>query len=211
MKYVCKICGYIYNEAKEKLPFAELPDSWVCPLCGAKKSDFYVQDEEQETLVKSEHVEFDEDMLKLSSGQLSALFSNLARGSEKQYKPEVQKKFITLSNYFKNISGDSVFTFEEVKEKLQDDIEKGYENIKLVAGKEHDRGALRVTVWGEKVSRILKTLIERYEKEGEEFLEGKDIWVCTTCGFVYIGNEAPQLCPVCKVPDWQFEKIEGRA
>ena len=30
-------------------------------------------------------------------------------------------------------------------------------------------------------------------------------------GFVYIGDEAPELCPVCKVPAWKFEKIEGRA
>lgn len=41
-------------------------------------------------------------------------------------------------------------------------------------------------------------------------LEGTNIWVCTTCGFVYIGEQAPELCPVCKVPAWKFEKIEGR-
>ena len=40
MKYICQICGYVYDDAKEKVPFAELPDSWKCPLCGAAKSDF---------------------------------------------------------------------------------------------------------------------------------------------------------------------------
>ena len=40
MKYVCQICGYVYDDAKEKVPFAELPDDWKCPLCGAAKSDF---------------------------------------------------------------------------------------------------------------------------------------------------------------------------
>ena len=34
MKYVCQICGYVYDDAKEKVPFAELPDDWKCPLCG---------------------------------------------------------------------------------------------------------------------------------------------------------------------------------
>jgi rubredoxin len=47
-KYVCKICGYIYDPAegdpgssiKPGTPFEELPDSWVCPVCGAPKSEF---------------------------------------------------------------------------------------------------------------------------------------------------------------------------
>lgn len=34
-------------------------------------------------------------------------------------------------------------------------------------------------------------------------------------GMVYIqkgsiGDQAPELCPVCKVPAWKFEKVEGR-
>lgn len=28
MRYVCQICGYVYDEAKEKVPFSELPDTW---------------------------------------------------------------------------------------------------------------------------------------------------------------------------------------
>ena len=39
MRYVCSICGYVYDEA-ENTPWAELPDDWKCPLCGAAKSDF---------------------------------------------------------------------------------------------------------------------------------------------------------------------------
>ena len=40
-------------------------------------------------------------------------------------------------------------------------------------------------------------------------LAGQEIWVCTTCGFVWIGEAPPELCPVCKVPAWKFEKAEG--
>lgn len=36
-KYVCKICGYVYDGA---IPFEELPDTWTCPVCGAPKSQF---------------------------------------------------------------------------------------------------------------------------------------------------------------------------
>ena len=36
-QYVCKVCGYVYDG---KVPFEELPDDWVCPLCGVGKSEF---------------------------------------------------------------------------------------------------------------------------------------------------------------------------
>ena len=55
---------------------------------------------------------------------------------------------------------------------------------------------------------MLKSLLSRYQREGEKMLENTGVWVCTICGFVYIGNEPPELCPVCKVPPWKFEKIE---
>jgi rubredoxin len=50
-KYVCSVCGYIYDEA-EGIPddgiapgtlFADLPEGWVCPICGAEKSEFEEQ------------------------------------------------------------------------------------------------------------------------------------------------------------------------
>ena len=47
-KYKCNVCGYVYDPAlgdpdggiKPQTPFEELPDDWVCPVCGANKSDF---------------------------------------------------------------------------------------------------------------------------------------------------------------------------
>ena len=46
--YVCQICGYIYNPENGDpengvaagTPFGQLPDDWVCPVCGASKGDF---------------------------------------------------------------------------------------------------------------------------------------------------------------------------
>ena len=52
-KYVCSVCGFVYDEVKG-IPEAgiapgtkweDLPDDWVCPLCGAEKSEFEKQDE----------------------------------------------------------------------------------------------------------------------------------------------------------------------
>lgn len=50
-KYVCVACGYVYDPAKGDpqndiapgTPFEKLPDSWVCPECGAPKTDFEPQ------------------------------------------------------------------------------------------------------------------------------------------------------------------------
>ena len=38
--YVCDICGYRYDESKEKVLWEDLPEDWVCPLCGVGKDQF---------------------------------------------------------------------------------------------------------------------------------------------------------------------------
>ena len=39
-KFRCKICGHIYDEAKEGVKFEDLPDDWKCPLCKVGKNMF---------------------------------------------------------------------------------------------------------------------------------------------------------------------------
>lgn len=94
---------------------------------------------------------------------------------------------------------------------IEADLSERYPGLTAAALEAHDRGTRRICVWGEKVARMVQSLLNRYEQEGEAFLEENDVWVCTVCGFIYVGKSAPTLCPVCKVPDWKFEKIEGRA
>lgn len=51
MKYVCNVCGYVYDPQlgdpdsgiAPGTPFEKLPDNWVCPVCGASKSEFKKQ------------------------------------------------------------------------------------------------------------------------------------------------------------------------
>ena len=45
MKYKCTVCGYIYDEEKEGVRFEELPEEWVCPLCGVGKELFELVEE----------------------------------------------------------------------------------------------------------------------------------------------------------------------
>lgn len=47
-KYRCRYCSHIYDEAlgdpdsgiKPGTRFADIPDDWICPECGAAKSDY---------------------------------------------------------------------------------------------------------------------------------------------------------------------------
>ena len=211
MKYICQICGYVYDDAKEKVPFEELPDDWKCPLCGASKSDFKPEANGDEKKVVTAIEPMEADLEKLSAGQLAALCSNLARGCEKQYKQEEAGLFKQLADYFTAVvPAVNDASVEKLAKELQTDADN-YAAVRATADANADRGAARVCVWGEKVTRMLSSLVNRYLNEGEAMLKDTNIWVCTTCGFVYIGDTPPQLCPVCKVPDWKFEKIEGRA
>lgn len=211
MKYVCQICGYVYDDAKEKVPFEDLPDDWKCPLCGAAKSDFKPEENGDEKKVVTAIEPMETDLEKLSAGQLAALCSNLARGCEKQYKQEEADLFMQLADYFTAVVPEvNDASVEKLAKELQTDADN-YAAVRAIADANADRGAARVCVWGEKVTRMLSSLVNRYLNEGEAMLKDTDIWVCTTCGFVYIGDTPPELCPVCKVPDWKFEKIEGRA
>lgn len=47
-KYECTVCGYVYDPAEGDIEngiapgtkFEDLPEDWVCPVCGVGKSEF---------------------------------------------------------------------------------------------------------------------------------------------------------------------------
>ncbi len=47
-RWECLVCGWVYDEDKGDedsgiaagTKFGDLPDDWVCPMCGASKEDF---------------------------------------------------------------------------------------------------------------------------------------------------------------------------
>jgi len=220
--YVCSICGYIYDEAKgfpeagisPGTAWGDIPADWVCPLCGAAKAEFNKQGESTATAEKKpiSVIEVSTDMKEMSPLEISALCTNLARGCEKQYKSKEAALFNELAGYFKKASATAdAPNINQLVALIEKDLEEGFPNANSVASDAKDRGALRALVWSEKVTRILKSLLTRYQKEGDALVENTGVYVCTICGFVYIGDTPPDICPVCKVPNWKFEKIEGRS
>lgn len=217
MKYECPVCGYVYDEREQGRAWDELPDDWECPICGASKSVFKpVGSPEQPIREQSSHKHFappahgsaqpSGNDVKLTPGELSAIFSNLARGCEKQYKDEECALFAELAAHYASLVPPQGGGLEELTEAVRRNADEQFAYTKSVAAENGDRGALRSLVWGEKVNTVLKSLIERYVRDGEEFLKSANIWVCSICGFIYIGDTPPEICPVCKVPSFRFEK-----
>ena len=210
-KWICGVCGYIYDEAREGTTFGDLPEGWTCPLCRAGKDAFSPVREEAPAPRPASPVVISEDMRQLSAGELSAVCSNLARGCEKQYKEEEAALFRELADFFAaGAPPVDEADLGSVLELIRRDLEAGYPALSAAAREVGDRGTQRICVWGEKVTRMLQSLLQRYQKEGEAFLRDTQVWVCSVCGFVYVGDAPPELCPVCKVPAWKFDKVEGR-
>ena len=62
------------------------------------------------------------------------------------------------------------------------------------------------------VAGIEKTHEERYKKlldnleNGKVFTkDGQQVWMCRNCGYIYVGEKAPEVCPCCNHPQAFFE------
>ncbi len=221
-KFVCTVCGFIYDEA-QGLPdqgiapgtrWEDVPGSWMCPVCGASQDDFTGQatapGTASDTVRTSQHL--DASSTELSFGELSALCSNLSKGCEKQYRPEEADLFAQLAGYFAGkrpaVKPDGLGDLADL---IQDDLSSGYPQANDAAAAQSDRGALRALVWSEKVTRILSSLLNRFDKQQDALVENTNVYVCEICGFVFVGDTPPDICPICKVPNLKIRSIEKEA
>ena len=165
---------------------------------------------------------------KLSADEISAICSNLAKGCEKQRLIPEMEAFNELAAFYKYRADyeqdakhlqDTAYLKETAHHKdtkylcdaaamLMYDLEKEFLSAKKSAEENSDRGALRSLVWSEKVSAMMKSLLDRYMEEGEGTFDYSSIYVCDICGFIYFGDSLPDVCPVCKVPKYKMIQIE---
>lgn len=40
MKYVCNVCGWVYDEEEAGVKWEDLPEDFACELCGVGKDEF---------------------------------------------------------------------------------------------------------------------------------------------------------------------------
>jgi rubrerythrin len=152
------------------------------------------------------------------SGMLSVIFSNYAQACTKIMQPELSTLFTLLHRSLEiQAAADRAQEMEgEKSEQLLEDFQdilqadrSRYEEGEREALESGDRGALRNFTWGKKVTAIQSALIKRFHKSGGGLLkENERLFVCQACGFVGIGVEAPDSCPVCKAPQSRFASID---
>ncbi len=208
-KYRCTICGYIYDESKENVKFSDLPEDWKCPLCGAPKNLFEEIVEDNQTVEVTKETEViteDNDLRELSNDEIAYICSNLAKACDKQYLEEEKGLYLELFEYFKSkdINNGSINNLVEM---FNNDANLLNDAFNIVNNYD-DSGAKRVLTWATKTNNIINSIIKNYSVKGIEYIKNNKIWVCDICGFVFIGDVPPQVCPICKVPNFKILEVE---
>ena len=217
-KFRCSICGYVCDESlgvpeRSITPgtrWEDIPDDFTCPICTAPKAVFEELEEMplQEPAFNADR-EPVENLMEMSAGEISAICSNLAKGCEKQRLMDEMEAFQNLAMYFKSKAAtEKGKTLDDAAGLVKDDMTQGLAAANTAAKAEADRGALRSLVWCEKVSMMMKTLLDRFAKEGDGLLEHTRVYVCGICGFIMLGDAPPEICPVCKVPNFKITQVE---
>lgn len=208
-KYRCTICGYIYDESKENVKFSDLPEDWKCPLCGAPKNLFEEIVEDNQTVEVTKETEViteDNDLRELSNDEIAYICSNLAKACDKQYLEEEKGLYLELFEYFKSkdINNGSINNLVEM---FNNDANLLNDAFNIVNNYD-DSGAKRVLTWATKTNNIINSIIKNYSVKGIEYIKNNKICVCDICGFVFIGDVPPQVCPICKVPNFKILEVE---
>lgn len=132
--------------------------------------------------------------------QIAAVFEETA-GNEKEH----------AKIWFKLLNGIGT-TAENLKAAASGEHEEWTEMYKNFADEAKAEGFEDVARLFERVALIEKHHEERYQKllanveKNEVYVKvGQNRWMCRNCGHIYIGEKAPEMCPVCKHPKAFFE------
>ncbi|HSK69338.1 MAG TPA: rubredoxin [Candidatus Limnocylindria bacterium] len=210
--YICGICGFGYAEAPGDpahgiapgLKWEDVPEDWVCPVCGADKSMFHASAGE------GARPEAAAALGSSTRGPMedSVLCSSLAKACQKQYRAEEEALFTQLADWFLGQAAPAG-GLAEVAAGVREDI-AAYPAAMEAARSASDRGALRALGWGEKVTKIQDNLLRKAAGGAKNALPGRG-FVCEACGFIFAGGAAPDMCPVCKVPAFKFQEVKKGA
>lgn len=135
--------------------------------------------------------------------QISAIFTETANNEKEHAKM-----------WFKLLNGGEIgTTAENLKAAAEGENYEWTDMYASFAKEAKEEGFDHIAYLFEEVAKIEKEHEERYMtllgnvnndlvfKKGEE-----TVWICRNCGHVYVGNEAPKVCPVCAHPQSYFEQ-----
>ena len=129
--------------------------------------------------------------------QIAEIFEETA-GNEKEH----------AKMWFKELHGGKVpDTLTNLKDAASGENYEWTEMYKEFAQVAREEGFERIAKLFEEVGKIEKHHEERYMKlvgnikDDLVFKKGEEVvWICRNCGYVYVGDTAPSVCPVCAHP-----------
>ena len=115
--------------------------------------------------------------------------------------------------WFKYLNGGAIPTTEEnLLDAAAGEHGEWTSMYKKMAKDAREEGFTELAYKFEAVAAIEKRHEERYNrlsqllKEKKVFKKSeKKMWICRNCGHVYVGESAPEVCPVCNHPKAYFE------
>ena len=158
-----------------------------------------------ESMARNKYTYFASAAKKAGYVQMANIFEETAN-QEKEHAKMWFKEFHGIGTPEENLIGAAAGENEEwtcmYKRMAEEAREEGFEELavkfELVAQVEaaHERHYLK----------LLESL-----KEGKTFKGDAPLgWKCNNCGFIYEGDEAPEMCPACAHPKAHFErKVEN--
>lgn len=113
--------------------------------------------------------------------------------------------------WFKQLNGIGT-TYENLLAAAAGENSEWTDMYKEMAKTAREEGFEGIARQFEGVAEIEKRHEERYlklaknVKENTVFVkEGEKVWICTNCGHIHVGKEAPLACPVCAHPQAYFK------
>lgn len=115
--------------------------------------------------------------------------------------------------WFKELNGGEVpSTLENLLEAAAGEHGEWTEMYKEMADTAKEEGFNTIAYKFNAVAEIEKRHEERYRKLAELIKEGKvfkksekKMWICRNCGHIHVGENAPEVCPVCNHPKSYFQ------
>lgn len=133
--------------------------------------------------------------------QIAAIFEETANNEKEHAKL-----------WFKELGGIGD-TAANLKAAAAGENEEWTSMYKEMAETAREEGFTRLAFLFEGVGKIEKEHEERYLKllsnlEGDVVFKTDEetMWICRNCGHIYVGKEAPKVCPICAHPQAYFER-----
>ena len=172
-------------------------------LKGSKTEENLIKAFAGESGARNKYTYFASKAKKEGYEQIAAIFEETANNEKEHAKM-----------WFKLLNGGEIkSTKENLKAAAEGENFEWTDMYKEFAKTAKEEGFDHIAFLFEEVAKIEKHHEERYLKllgninDNLVFSKNEEVvWICRNCGHVYVGKDAPKVCPVCNHPQSYFEQ-----